>query len=282
MKRILFLGGGPSQLPFIKAAAGLAEIIVVDIDPECPGRRYADRFYAESCRDEDRAFEIALDEDVTAALAYTANSYALWAEVAAYGHFGGDYLLRCLNKRRMRDWLDCHGILVPPIAHGTGDFISKPSHGHGSQGVRATNRANDGDLVEQRVTGRELSIGGYVHNGEPMVMAVCEKHVEGFVPRGFTLIDESIPVPAVKALGIDNSFFTIDMIGEYVIDAGVMLDCKVDVLLDHCGANVYEYAVKRRLGIPVEWTPPKRLGSIHFEYDGEPESTADMRGWELT
>ena len=51
----------------------------------------------------------------------------------------------------------------------------------------------------------------------------------------------------IKALGLNTSFFSIDLINSnnelFIIECGNLLDCKIERLLYHSGVNIYETAI---------------------------------------
>lgn len=174
-------------------------------------------------------------------------------------------------------------------------WILKPSSGcQGSLGisiVQATDKFNesftnaakystDGSVIaEEYYTGREFSVDGIVTHGTPIVFAVSEKfnlgYENNFTISGFTmgLISgedkylrkniasiNDIALAAVRALKIDNSFFSVDVIlsekGPLVLECGILLDAKIDRLLNFAGVNVYERICKVASGEKLEVESP--------------------------
>ena len=118
-------------------------------------------------------------------------------------------------------------------------------------------------ILEKYYTGREFSIDGIVVGDNPLILSVSEKFNLGaefnFIMSGFSMgiIKEddrellnqissikTAGINAVKALGISNSFFSVDILltddGPLVLECGVLLDCKIDRLLKAAGVNIYE------------------------------------------
>lgn len=174
---------------------------------------------------------------------------------------------------------------------GSHSKIVKPSTGtQGSLGVslvyskdefrdafsKAQALSSDGVvIVEDFCEGRQFSVDGIVIKGEPRILAVSEKFTlgkeGGFVIKGFAAGEPApddaelsgklseIKDTAIKAahtLGIDNSFFSVDLIltarGAVVIECGVLLDAKIDRLLSFQGTNVYEMICKVASGTEPE------------------------------
>lgn len=162
-------------------------------------------------------------------------------------------------------------------------------------------------------------------DGDVVVLAAADKLNSGadggFVITGFDADGGAIPPPiattardVVFALGIDDSFFTVDMIvtarGPVVLEAGVLLDAKIDRLLFHGGVDPYRYFLQRALRLPAPPPSLERAVSLRFlfaeeagtlrivsptteggiveweRHDGDavrpPESIADTVGWVIT
>jgi phosphoribosylaminoimidazole carboxylase (NCAIR synthetase) len=365
MTRRIFIviGGGPSQAPFASAAKELDfEVVVIDLDPSCPGAVVANRFFPLSAREP--APIVAVSDDLAASgelagvMTYSAHPGALRAAAAVAARhdlpcFSEEALEVCLDKRELKSRLVAHGVPTPASVHtadagealglldSAGEVIVKPAaESRGSVAVSlATDVASltravaaaaacssDGAaLVEERCRGRELAVGGHVCEGEVTILAAAEKITGGarggFVMTGFVAGGEApsarveeVARDVVAALGIDDSFFTVDLIvtdrGPVVLEAGVLLDAKIDRLLLHGGVDPYRYFCRRAARLP---TPPPILesalslrflfaesagglrilspsvegGIVEWErHDGDavrpPESIADTVGWVIT
>jgi biotin carboxylase len=126
-------------------------------------------------------------------------------------------------------------------------------------------------IIEEYYQGKEFSVDGIVMGGELFVFSVSEKHNLGskfnFVMSGFSIIktyeqigcrEEKVEtikqtaLKAVRAMGITNSFFSVDVIdtskGLMVLECGVLLDCKIDKLLRYVGVDVYKKMIKVIVG----------------------------------
>ncbi len=184
-----------------------------------------------------------------------------------------------------------------------GRVMIKPAQGSvGSEGVavldldaadsaeilaRACGISSDGmAIVESFIEGPEYSVDGFVLDGQAQVLAVSRKHSGGpsapFVIGGFVIDGmrsdaglTSMAGATLAALTLDDSYFSLDVIesggGFLVIDAGPLLDAKVDRLLHHGGVNVYGIAADIALGhIPDLLTLGSGAHGLRFLYADGP------------
>lgn len=127
-------------------------------------------------------------------------------------------------------------------------------------------------VVEAFIAGTEFSIDGICMGGFPVTLAVSRKLTGGgdgrFLLQGFDLfaaglVDGRLHDPdarlacdlglaAVRALDIDDSPFSADVIVGaevgYIVEVGLLLDCKIDRLLNFLGFDVYQSLCKLALG----------------------------------
>ncbi|KGM13847.1 ATP-grasp domain-containing protein [Cellulomonas bogoriensis] len=119
-------------------------------------------------------------------------------------------------------------------AHGPGPWVVKPRDGMGSVGVTLVSAADElpgaldrlpgggAFLVEEFVSGRELSAEGVVVGGEPVVLALTEKRTTaGFVEVGHRMPAQVDPtqadvasahvVGAVRAVGLTRGVFHAEL-----------------------------------------------------------------------
>jgi|GEM_PF-2227413 len=156
--------------------------------------------------------------------------------------------------------------------------ILKPSSGSlGSKGVSLINpksywikqfeyavcMSSDKRVVlEEFYNGREFSVDGIVVGKKTIVLSISEKYNLG-VKFNFTMCGFSMgkisdgdrvlkskiklilknAVKAVNSMGITNSFFSVDVLltdaDVLILECGVLLDCKIDRLLNYVGVDVY-------------------------------------------
>lgn len=186
------------------------------------------------------------------------------------------------------DWGDALSFLRecrPPIV------VKPASGGMGSMGVSmvreekqlrdafeaASNASDDGLIIlEKFYEGREFCVGGIVSNNRATVLAVSEKFnlgaTQNFIISGFATgrnsetnfkhsTDEiaEVVLQAVKALGINNSFFGADVLltdrGPLVLEIGLLLDAKIDRLLFFAGIDVYDMRCRVAVGDEINYRP---------------------------
>jgi len=70
-KKILFLGGSSQQLSIINLANKKKYYtILCDGDPNCPGKKYVDKFYNISISEKKKILDIAKKEKINAIISY--------------------------------------------------------------------------------------------------------------------------------------------------------------------------------------------------------------------
>jgi len=162
--------------------------------------------------------------------------------------------------------------------------------------IKAQQESGNGKvIVETYYPGQEYSVDGYVGNeGEVTVLSVANKFTLGsnnnFVIKGFALgkstacvassnekiMKEIIELSSrtVTSLEINNSFFSLDIIdgenGLMVIDAGLLMDAKIDRLLFFAGLDVYTLrcllAIGKYTHKRMEWNCKNRGYALRFLY----------------
>lgn len=167
---------------------------------------------------------------------------------------------------KMTDLDSLNSHIVKPSAGTQGSLgVSLVNSGAELKGAFAAAKKLSADgavIVEDYCEGRQFSVDGIVVKGEPRVFAVSEKFTSGkdggFVIKGFAAgraaeddpgftgnisSIEGVSIKAARALKIDNSFFSVDLIltthGPVVIECGVLLDAKIDRLLSFAGIDIY-------------------------------------------
>ena len=121
-------------------------------------------------------------------------------------------------------------------------------------------------IIEEYIKGQEYSIDGIIKNNLPNIISVTKKNNLGskknFIMKSFSSLCEKQKITLKKdftdlnqitkktldVLGINNSFFSIDIIIEkdlyMVIECGILLDCKIDRLFWHAGIDIYKEYIK--------------------------------------
>ncbi|MCW8916122.1 MAG: ATP-grasp domain-containing protein [Magnetovibrio sp.] len=239
MSHIVIIGGGKSQLPFIRAAQDLGfRTIVFDLNADCPGATVADLFYIQSIRETTplvgRIRTLSKDHDIAGVMTYSAHEHTLMAVALACEHLGlpsfsTASLATMMDKTRMKTCFTAAGI---PTAQWLttdkfddaatfvrGPIIVKPAKGaQGSQGValventdelrrhfdQAAFVSTDGKVVlEEYLQGPEYSVDGIIINGTPHTLSLRQKHSlgaeHGFVMSGFTAAP---PNPILEATAL--------------------------------------------------------------------------------
>ncbi len=237
-------------------------------------------------------------------------------------------LHRTWSKAQMRAHLDAAGVATPAWrrAEGAADLdefladhpraIVKPARGGvGSAGVALVDEAADAAallaaaceissdgtaIAEEYLEGEEYSIDGWVTRGEAHVVATSRKHTDPdrFVIDGYVFDsrEESpfsdLAAGVVAALALDNTFFSLDVLattsGPVVLDAGPLLDAKVDRLLHHAGVDVYSIPTATALGNEMDpgavrpgahglrFLYTDRPGAMTRVHPGEPEVVLEL------
>ena len=162
----------------------------------------------------------------------------------------------------------CQSPIVVKPASGTSgsmgvSMICRESEIPSALEIAARSSENGLVLVEKFYQGREFSVGGIADGHKATKLAFLEKFNLGpshnFTISGFAMgqiadkegqIEESfdsitqVALQAVSAINIKFSFFTVDLLltekGPLVLEVGILLDAKVDRLLNFSGIDVYE------------------------------------------
>ncbi len=127
-------------------------------------------------------------------------------------------------------------------------------------------------IVEKFYRGSEFSVDGIICKTQPTVLSVSEKigegHQGGFLPLGYSMgtgincnpsqrhqIEKEV-LKAVRAIGIDNSFFGADVLltmqGPLVLEVGILMDAKMDRLLSFSGIDVYGWRCEVATGKEID------------------------------
>lgn len=225
MKKILFLGGAPTQLPPIKYALTQGHyVITLDYLPANPGHELAHKYYDVSTTDKEAVLKIARAENIDGIVAYASDPAAPTAAYVAeqLGLPGNPYesVEILARKDLFRDYLAKHGFNVPRSKAfydveearlwldeiGVPAFV-KPVDSSGSKGV--THLQNTTDFIaafdhalqfsrEKKVVveemihrqGYQVAGDGFVVDGELVFRCWADEHFDklcnGLVPIGQT------------------------------------------------------------------------------------------------
>jgi len=161
MKKVMFLGGAPTQIPPIKYALEQGyEVITLDYLPENPGHKLAHKYYNVSTTDKEAVLDVARTENIDGVVAYASDPAAPTAAYVAekMGLPGNPYeSVRILARKDLfRDFLARHDFNVPRSKAfynenearlwlddiGLPVFV-KPVDSSGSKGVTHLNNAEE-------------------------------------------------------------------------------------------------------------------------------------------
>lgn len=225
MKRILFLGGAPTQIPPLKYAKEQGHyVITCDYLPENPGHKIADEYHNVSTTDKEAVLELATKLKIDGIVAYASDPAAPTAAYVAekMGLPGNPFesVEILARKDLFRDFLKKHNFNVPRseafydldkakiwLAEiGVPAFI-KPVDSSGSKGVTHLQDANQLEaafnyalrfsrekkvVVEEKIvkTGYQVAGDGFIVDGELVFRCWADEHFDklcnGLVPIGQT------------------------------------------------------------------------------------------------
>lgn len=251
-KRIMILGAGVLQRPGIRKAKELGyEVVSVDMDPNAVGFQDADIKLVISTIDIPAVLEAAkeyrIDGIMTLASDMPMRTVACVGKALGLPAISEEAAFRATDKHAMRQALKENGVPVPvffgvedeqaylcAIEQIPGDcFIVKPADSSGSRGVHLVSKGEDPlpafrdsqrfsrsrvVMVEEYMTGPEVSVESLTINGKTEVIAITDKLIVGngnFTEIGHTqpcalpdAVQEEIRdvvCRTVKAIGIDHS-----------------------------------------------------------------------------
>ncbi len=188
---------------------------------------------------------------------------------------------RISDPVHLEEFISRHGrVMVKPARGSVGSEGVAVLEAGASDATAVLSRACDISsdqlaIVESYIDGAEYTVDGFVLDGEVHVLSVGRKHSGGpnarFVVAGYVMGDsavhtaeetelESLAAATVAALAMDNTYFSLDVLTAdgvfFVIDAGPLLDAKIDRLLHHAGVNVYDIASGIAVGGPILVSKP--------------------------
>lgn len=220
MKKLLIIGASILQLPAIKKAKELGHYVAVaDFNPNAVGIPFADKFYNASTIDIDAICEVAKDFQpdgiMTLATDMPMRSIAAATSLLALPGISMDTAIKSTDKGEMIKAFKEHGVespwfyiiekaeqlqeVMPRIEY---PCILKPTDNAGSRGVMLVNseaelmeayqysvsQSRGGWVIlEEYMTGPEVSVEVMVVDGEPHVLQVTDKLTTGapyFVEMG--------------------------------------------------------------------------------------------------
>lgn len=251
MKKLLIIGASILQLPAIKKAkeAGYYTI-VADFNPNAIGVKYADEYYNVSTIDIEGvtrlAEEIRPDGIMTLATDMPMRALAAATSKLRLPGITFDTAVKATDKGEMIKAFEEHGVEHPwfYIAENKEQFnaivdkvaypcVMKPTDNAGNRGVcyaaskeeliaeyaySYENSRSGHVIIEEYMTGEEVSVEIIVYKGEVHILAITDKSTLGkpyFVEIGHAEQSQKsaetiaaikdLAIRAVKAVGIDNS-----------------------------------------------------------------------------
>lgn len=271
MKRILFLGGPVFQKPVIERAKSMGLYVgVADISPDAPAASLADAFFQGSIRDYDAMLAVAREFEpdgiVSGACDTSVVTVARLCEELGLPGNSVEAALNSTDKYRMIKCFAREGVAHPSFAvigkaeldHFVPPFpyplITKPTDSAGGRGVnlvqspkeladalvKASGAGISGDvLVEECMTGPEVSVEVVVSDGEPHVLQVTDKLTSG-APNFFE-IGHSQPT----SLSFDQRKAISDLASSAVLAVGLRNSAAhAEVMLTPDGPKMVELGAR--------------------------------------
>lgn len=277
MKKLLILGASILQLPAIQKAKEMGFYVgVADFNPKAIGIKYADEYFNVSTIDVEGvctvAEEFKPDGIFTLATDMPMRSIAVACKKLNLPGISPETALKATDKGEMIKAFEKHNVPHPwyYIVEKNEDVedilknisfpcISKPTDNSGSRGVMLINNKDElyngvkysysqgrkgSVIIEEYMTGSEVSVEIIVLNGDVHVLQVTDKLTTGaphFVEMGHTQPSQlskneiedikNVAIRAVKAIGIDNSPAHVEIMatdkGAKIIELGARMggDC---------------------------------------------------------
>lgn len=314
MKRLLIIGASILQLPAIKTAKALGHYVAVaDFNPNAVGIPYADEFYNASTIDIEAICKVAEefkpDGIMTLATDMPMRSIAAATSQLGLPGISMDTAIKSTDKGEMIKAFKAHDVespwfyiiedvamlesLLPELTY---PCILKPTDNAGSRGVMLVNSADElmtayqysvsqsrGGLVilEEYMTGPEVSVEIMVIDGEPHVLQVTDKQTTGapyFVEMGHNQpsllpakdVDKikDLASRAVKSVGINCGPSHVEIkltpTGPKMVELGARMggDCITTHLLPlSTGIDMVKATIDVSLGLVPDITPVLHKGS---------------------
>lgn len=320
MKRLLIIGASILQLPAIIKAKELGHYVAVaDLNPNAVGIPYADEFYNASTIDIDAICKVA-DEFKPDGIITLATDMPMRSIAAATSRLGLpgisiETAIKSTDKVEMIKAFKDHGVespwfyvidsittlhsLLPSLSY---PCILKPTDNAGSRGVMLVESVDElfeayqysvsqsrGGVVilEEYLTGPEVSVEVMVINGEPHVLQVTDKLTTGapyFVEMGHNQpsllpVDDvekikDLACRAVKSVGINCGPSHVEIkltpAGPKMVELGARMggDCITTHLVPlSTGIDMIKATIDVSLGLAPDITPTFHKGSCIRFFD---------------
>lgn len=320
MKRLLIIGASIFQLPAVKKAKALGHYVAVaDFNPNSVCIPYADEFYNASTIDIEAICEVAekFNPDGIMTLATDMPIRSIAAATSRLGLPGisMDTAIKSTDKGEMIKAFKAHNVespwfyiiedveslitLLPNLIY---PCILKPTDNSGSRGVVLVNSEDEmmdayqysvsqsrcgSVILEEYMTGPEVSVEVMVINGEPHVLQVTDKLTTGapyFVEMGHNQ-PSMLPIEdvekikdlacrAVKSVGINCGPSHVEIkltpTGPKMVELGARMggDCITTHLLPlSTGVDMIKATIDVALGLTPNITPTLCKGSAIRFFD---------------
>lgn len=320
MKRLLIIGASILQLPAIKKAKELGHYVAVaDFNPNAVGIPYADEFYNASTIDIEAICKVA-EEFKPDGIMTLATDMPMRSIAAATSRLGlpgisMDTAIKSTDKGEMIKAFKEYGVespwfyiienvtmlnaLLPQLSY---PCILKPTDNAGSRGVMLVKSAEElieayqysvsqsrGGLVilEEYMTGPEVSVEVMVVDGEPHVLQVTDKLTTGapyFVEMGHNQPSmlpaedvekiKDLACRAVKSVGINCGPSHVEIkltpTGPKMVELGARMggDCITTHLVPlSTGVDMIKATIDVSLGLTPDITPTLHKGSAIRFFD---------------
>jgi len=316
---ILIIGAGIFQEPAIRIAKEMGlEVIATDIRQDAPGLKHADHVEMVSKFDIERTIAIAESYTQTVNLRGvmtigTDVSYTVACVASALGLPGIDpeSALMATNKALMRRRLKTCGVPVPEfrtssireeaieLACEVGfPLVIKPVDNMGARGIRrldnlmdllewfpvAQGNSRSGEVIlEEYMTGPEVSIDTLVYDNEVYLLTIADRHI-GRLPY-FVELGHTLP----STLPEEEQQDVFDVLKKGIRALGITLGAsKGDIKVTPEGARIGEMTARMSGGFHCQYTDPLATGmnsiraAIHLAI-GNPLPIADITPkWDKT
>jgi len=320
MKRLLIIGASILQLPAIKKAKELGHYVAVaDFNPNAVGIPYADEFYNASTIDIEAICKVA-EEFKPDGIMTLATDMPMRSIAAATSRLGlpgisMDTAIKSTDKGEMIKAFKEHGVESPwfhiidnvtvlnaLLPHLSYPCILKPTDNAGSRGVMLVKSVDEliaayqysvsqsrGGLVilEEYMTGPEVSVEVMVVDGVPHVLQVTDKLTTGapyFVEMGHNQPSmlpaedvekiKDLACRAVKSVGINCGPSHVEIkltpTGPKMVELGARMggDCITTHLVPlSTGVDMIKATIDVSLGLTPDITPTLHKGSAIRFFD---------------
>lgn len=320
MSKLLIIGASILQLPAILKAKELGHFVaVVDYNPEAVGIKYADQFFNVSTVDIDAVCEVAKkirpDGIMTLATDMPLRSVAASSSLLDLPGLSYETAVKSTDKGEMIKAFKEHNVASPWffIAKNESDIenissqlifpcIVKPTDNAGSRGVilvdellnlkqaylYSRKQSRSGEvIIEEFMTGKEVSVEVLVANGTVNILAVTDKLTTGaphFVEMGHSQpsqlgindidIIKNLTIKAAKAIGIELGPAHVEIMlsekGPKVIELGARMagDCIASHLVPlSTGIDMVKATIDITLGSEPNIEPMYKKGSAIRYFD---------------